>query len=46
MFIPSLIFYYAVGKFNATSATQYCMVISNTQLEGGVFNESSDDDMT
>ena len=36
---------HAVGEFNATPATQYCMVISNTQLEGSVFNESSDEDM-
>ena len=42
-----IIFYHmhAVGEFNATPATQYCMVVSNTQIEGSVFNESSDEDI-
>ena len=37
---------HTVGEFNAIAATQYCMVVSNTQFEGSVFNETSDEDMT
>ena len=37
--------FYTVGQFNDIPATQYCMVVSNTQLEGSVFNESSDEDL-
>ena len=27
------------------NVVSYCMVVSNTQLEGSVFNESSDEDI-
>ena len=39
-----ILLYHTVGEFNGQPSIQYCMTLSNTEIDGNIFNESTSED--